>query len=111
MYHDAQQVFPKVHRGCDFGINGKVLVVKGNKKLVLFPGHSYYYNIHMGTTYVPVHVTFFDGGAPPTGKTVLEGGRMSKKRFLEISDKLDTLFESEGVAEKIDTKKTLVLED
>lgn len=107
-----QEKFPRHHGGVDYGKEAKVLVRKGDMLLLWRPGYTWYYNAFMGHYYAQSEMLILDKslrGFSANTTTISEGGRLSKKRIVELSNRIDAEFGS-GTAAKIDAKRTLVLD-
>lgn len=103
--------------GVDTGSDAKVLVASGLLRLVWSKAHSRAYGMRgMGSVAEPgcLEARRFelkDGRLNWRGSTdLLSGGRPSRKNLMSAAEAINALF-GPGVAERIDPKKTLVLQE
>lgn len=106
---------PRYQRGVDYGRARAVLIQKGNRAVVVTPGHNVWSGIGMPWGYAPAEVSLVevDGGSSSFGssKRVFEG-RITKAKMAEAAPKIAAWL---GVAVEdlpaIDRRKSFVWED
>lgn len=103
-----QLILPRVdqEQGVDYGAPARVLVKRGGQMLTWQPGGSFWNGL-TGTGYDPASLQV--RGESRVGSRIHEGGRLSRKLLAQRAPEIDAVF-GRGVAEKIDPKRTLILD-
>jgi len=102
---------PRIQNGCDYGQERIVLAQKGDKYIVVIPGHKVWSGVGQPWVYAPTTVTMIGpsgNSSFPFVKDVIEG-RTSKAKIAAVADEIAEWFGVEMPA--IDSKKTFIWED
>lgn len=114
-YHADPEYRPRLEGGIDFGIESRILIRFGDRRLVWQRGHTAYISrASYNGTYIQSELQVDIVNTYETrfslGKTVFEGGRLSKARIAEHIERIRELLELPDLQpEDIDTKRTLVI--
>src|SRR5690606_30522001 len=100
--------------GIDFGAKRRVLAKnkEGSRLLWISQGHYASQGARgFGRSYIPTSLVLQapkDRSAYTLGVSIADG-RITKTKLLELGDRIDEFFGTDGLDEKIDLKKTLVI--